>query len=163
MEPREVIMTHLLLCEEVHKILLEENTWLKTKKSAPETTLLNRKKEVLPKLDVSLANLKKLKPEFFSPFDDSKKLVGESHAKLLQIFYLDRENEELLVKLTQSVERQTFNRFTTPPEEINEIHDRLPNKGEEENLPAGEEEDSNESESDPLSDGGDDDPPPTTE
>ena len=89
--------------------------------------------------------------------------MGESHAKLLQIFYLDRENEELLVKLTQSVERQTFNRFTTPPEEINEIHDRLPNKGEEENLPAGEEEDSNESESDPLSDGGDDDPPPTTE
>ena len=148
MEPREVIMNHLLLCEEVHKILLEENTWLKTKKSAPETSLLNRKQEVLPKLDASLVNLKKLKPEFFSPFDDSKKLVGESHAKLLQIFYLDRENEEILVKLTQSTERQTFNRFTTPPEEINEIHDRLPNKSVNEQTTEGENGDSSENEKD---------------
>lgn len=148
MEPREVIMNHLLLCEEVHKILLEENTWLKTKKSAPETSLLNRKQEVLPKLDASLVNLKKLKPEFFSPFDDSKKLVGESHAKLLQIFYLDRENEEILVKLTQSTERQTFNRFTTPPEEINEIHDRLPNKSVNEQNTEDENGDSSENEKD---------------
>ena len=29
MEPREVIKAHLQLCEEVHKLLLEENTWLK--------------------------------------------------------------------------------------------------------------------------------------
>ena len=88
--------------------------------------LLGRKQVILPQLEESLANLKKLKPEYFTPFDDSKKLVGESHAKLLQIFYVDRENEDLLVKLTQSTERQTFNRFTTPPEEIEEIHNRLP-------------------------------------
>ena len=88
--------------------------------------LIERKQEILPRLDESLANLKKLKPEYFSPFDDSKKLVNDSHSKLLQVFYLDRENEELLLKLTQSSERQTFNRFTTPPEELGEIHDRLP-------------------------------------
>ena len=119
-------MAHLLLCEEVHKVLLEENTWLKTKKEPPSMDLLGRKQVILPKLEESLAKLKKLKPEYFTPFDDSKKLVGESHAKLLQIFYVDRENEDLLVKLTQSTERQTFNRFTTPPEEIEEIHNRLP-------------------------------------
>ena len=68
---------------------------------------------------------KKLKPEFFSPFDDSKKLVGESHAKLLQIFYLDRENEELLVKLNQPLDRQSFNRFSVGPDEIDPfIHNR---------------------------------------
>ena len=126
MEPREVIKSHLLLCEEVHKVLLEENTWLKTKKEPPSMELLGRKQVIIPQLEESLANLKKLKPEYFTPFDDSKKLVGESHAKLLQIFYVDRENEDLLVKLTQSTERQTFNRFTTPPEEIEEIHNRLP-------------------------------------
>ena len=71
-------------------------------------------------------NLRKLKPEYFSPFDDSKKLVGQSHDKLLQIFYLDRENEELLLKLTQSSERQSFNRFSSSPEEIDEIHKSLP-------------------------------------
>ena len=129
MEPREVIKAHLTLCEEVHKVLLEENTWLKTEKQPPSMDILGRKQTILPKLEDSLSNLKKLKPEFFSPFDDSKKLVNDSHSKLLQIFYIDRENEELLLKLTESTERQTFNRFTTPPEEIDDIHNRLPKEG----------------------------------
>jgi hypothetical protein len=141
MEPRSVIKDHLLLCEQVHALLLEENTWLKTKKVAPDMELLTRKQQILPQLDESLANLKKLKPEYFSPFDDSKKLVGDSHSKLLQIFYLDRENEELLLKLTQSAERQTFSRFTTPPEELGEIHDRLPGSAEEPDESPGESED----------------------
>ena len=130
MEPREVIKSHLLLCEEVYTILLEENTWLKTEKQAPSMDLLGRKQIILPQLEESLANLKKLKPEYFTPFDDSKKLVNQSHSKLLQIFYIDRENEELLLKLTQPTERQTFNRFTTPPEEIDDIHKRLPSEDE---------------------------------
>ena len=141
MEPRSVIKDHLLLCEQVHALLLEENTWLKTKKVAPDMDLITRKQQILPQLDESLANLKKLKPEYFSPFDDSKKLVGESHSKLLQIFYLDRENEELLLKMSQSSERQTFNRFTTPPEELGEIHDRLPGNAEEQDENPGESED----------------------
>ena len=126
MEPREVIKNHLVLCENVHKILLEENTWLKTEKKPPSLDILDRKQVILPQLEDSLENLKKLKPEFFTPFDDSKKLVSESHSKLLQIFYIDRENEELLLKLSQSTERQTFNRFTTSPEEIDSIHTKLP-------------------------------------
>ena len=129
MEPREVIKAHLTLCEEVHKVLLEENTWLKTEKQPQSMDILGRKQTILPKLEDSLSNLKKLKPEFFSPFDDSKKLVNDSNSKLLQIFYIDRENEELLLKLTESTERQTFNRFTTPPEEIDDIHNRLPKEG----------------------------------
>ena len=131
MDPREVIKTHLILCEDVYSILLEENTWLKTEKQAPTMDLLGRKQVILPQLEDSLANLKKLKPEYFSPFDDSKKLVGQSHAKLLQIFYIDRENEELLLKLSQSTERQAFNRFTPPPEEIDDIHKSLPGQEEE--------------------------------
>ncbi len=142
MEPRTVIKDHLLLCEQVHALLLEENTWLKTKKVVPDMDLITRKQQILPQLDESLANLKKLKPEYFSPFDDSKKLVSASHSKLLQVFYLDRENEELLLKLSQSSERQTFNRFTTPPEELGEIHNRLPGNSEEQSEEPGESEDS---------------------
>ena len=67
---------------------------------------------------------KKLKPEFFSPFDNSKQLVSDSHSKLLQIFYLDRENEDLLVKLNQPLDRQSFNRFSVDPDEIDQIHKR---------------------------------------
>ena len=35
------------------------------------------------------------------------------------------------LQLTQSTERQTFNRFTTPPEEIDNIHNRLPSEDDE--------------------------------
>ena len=87
-------------------------------------TFLEKKKIIVKRLEDSLSNLKKLKPEFFSPFDNSKKLVGESHSKLLQIFYLDRENEDLLVKLNQPLDRQSFNRFSVGPDEIDQIHKR---------------------------------------
>lgn len=122
MDPREIISSHLALCDEVYQLLLEENTWLKTEKTAPTMDFLNRKKAILPKLDESLVLFKKLKPELFDPFDDTKQLVKDSHSKLLQIFYVDRENEDLLIKLNQPQDRQTFNRFTTSPEEIDEIH-----------------------------------------
>jgi len=138
MEPREVLVGHLGLCEEVHALLLEENTWLKTKKTSPEQDLLDRKKAVLPRLDESLDNLKRLQPESFSPFDDSKKLVNDSHAKLLQIFYLDRENEDLLLKLSQPLERATFNRFSDS-EEIDDFHGRGDPAGEQDSSPNPEE------------------------
>ena len=124
MEPVDILKQHLALCHDVYQLLLEENTWLKVQKKVPEMQFLEKKKVIVQRLEGSLSNLKKLKPEFFSPFDDSKKLVGESHSKLLQIFYLDRENEDLLVKLNQPLDRQSFNRFTVGPDEINQIHNR---------------------------------------
>ena len=107
----------------MHTLLLEENTWLKTKKASPDEELLERKKALLPRLDESLDNLKHLQPECFPPFDDSKKLVNDSHAKLLQIFYIDRENEDLLLKYSQPVERASFNRFSES-EQIDEFYGR---------------------------------------
>ena len=126
LEPLTVLRNHLELCSQVYSLLLEENTWLKTEKTIPGSNILEKKQELLPKLEVSLLELKKLKPEFFSPFDNSKQLVKDSHSQLLKIFYLDRENEELLAKVSQPLDRQSFNRFTTPPEQIDDIHKRLP-------------------------------------
>ena len=131
MDPLFVLNQHLQLCTQVYELLLEENTWLKTEKSVPTQDLLDKKQILLPQLETSLLDLKKLKPELFSPFDNSKKLVGESHSKLLKIFYLDRENEELLVKITQPTDRQNFQRFTTPPDQIQQIQKRLPEENEE--------------------------------
>ena len=124
MDPTEVLKKHLDLCNDVHQLLLEENTWLKVQKKVPEMKFLEQKKVIVQRLEDSLSNLKKLKPEFFSPFDNSKELVGDSHSKLLQIFYLDRENEDLLVKLNQPLDRQSFNRFSVDPDEIDQIHKR---------------------------------------
>ena len=75
MEPTEVLKQHLELCNDVHQLLLEENTWLKVQKKVPEMQFLDKKKTIVERLELSLANLKKLKPEFFSPFDDSKNLL----------------------------------------------------------------------------------------
>ena len=124
MEPTEVLKQHLELCNDVHRLLLEENTWLKVQKKVTEMKFLEEKKVIVQRLEDSLSNLKKLKPEYFSPFDNSKQLVSDSHSKLLQIFYLDRENEELLVKLNQPIDRQSFNRFSVDPDEIDQIHKR---------------------------------------
>ena len=124
MEPREIIKVHFELCEKVYEVLLEENSWLKLEKKAPSMDFLERKKIIVAELETSLANLKKLKPEYFSPFDDTKKLVSDSHAKLLQIFYLDRENEELLLKYHQGSDRETFNRFTIDPDQLGESTSR---------------------------------------
>ena len=57
MDPKEVLSNHLELCNGVYKVLLEENTWLKTKKSSPSNEILDRKKEMLPMLENSLQNL----------------------------------------------------------------------------------------------------------
>ena len=51
MDPKEVLSNHLELCNGVYKVLLEENTWLKTKKSSPSNEILDRKKEMLPMLE----------------------------------------------------------------------------------------------------------------
>ena len=72
MEPTEVLKSHLELCSEVHTLLLEENTWLKMQKKVPEMEFLQRKKFIIEKLESSLASLKQLKPEYFSPFDNSR-------------------------------------------------------------------------------------------
>jgi hypothetical protein len=122
MEPEEVLRRHLELCRDVHTLLLEENSWLKKTRELPGDDILARKHQVLPLLDGSLAELKKLHPEHFSPFGECKELVNASHAKLMQIFYLDRENEDLLQKIAEPpADRAQFNRFTKP-EQIDEFH-----------------------------------------
>ena len=75
MDPKEVLSNHLELCNGVYKVLLEENTWLKTKKSSPSNEILDRKKEMLPMLENSLQNLKKLKPEYFLTFQFFQQII----------------------------------------------------------------------------------------
>ncbi|MFP6901890.1 MAG: hypothetical protein VCA36_13165 [Opitutales bacterium] len=122
MEPEDVLRRHLELCSEVHKLLIEENTWLKKNRALPGEELIGRKQQLLPLLDQSLESLKKLQPEHFSPFGDCKELVNASHSKLMQIFYIDRENEDLLRKIAEPpADRAQFTRFTEP-DEIDEFH-----------------------------------------
>ena len=122
MEPEDVLRQHLELCRDVHKLLIEENSWLKKNRALPSEDLMERKQQLLPMLDQSLGSLKQLQPEHFSPFGDCKELVNASHAKLMQIFYLDRENEDLLRKIVEPpADRAQFTRFAEA-DEIDEFH-----------------------------------------
>ncbi|MBG30613.1 MAG: hypothetical protein CMI31_11525 [Opitutae bacterium] len=122
MEPEDVLRRHLEICNEVHNILIEENSWLKKTGELPGQDILGRKEQLLPMLDKSLADLKQLQPEHFSPFGDCKQLVNDSHAKLMQIFYLDRENEDFLQKIAEPpADRAQFTRFAEA-DEIDEFH-----------------------------------------
>ena len=58
MEPTEILKDHLSLCNEVHSLLLEENTWLKVQKKIPEMPFLEKKKGIVQKLESPWSNLK---------------------------------------------------------------------------------------------------------
>jgi hypothetical protein len=94
----DVIQAHLDLCEKVYNLLVEENRILKTTESPPPADFLSKKEELLPQLDESLSRLKILKPELLSPFGTTRDLIKKAQNKLLKILYLDKENEELLLR-----------------------------------------------------------------
>ncbi len=107
---------HLKLCESIHTLLLEENRILKNTQSIPNQTFIEKKKHLLPILDKSLEAIKKLQPELASPFGNVKDLLKSAQNKLLQILYLDRENEELIVKFSLETSSTNTLRSISPTE-----------------------------------------------
>jgi len=98
MQPEQVIREHLKLCERTHDLLLRENKHLKDQGTPTSKELIEEKKQLLPLLDHSVTALNKLRREDFSPFGDGSALMQKAQNKLMQIFYIDRENEQLLLK-----------------------------------------------------------------
>jgi hypothetical protein len=98
MQSEQVIREHLTLCEQTHALLLQENHHLKSEGTPPPDEILEKKRALLPLLDASLTALKSLRRENFSPFGDGPALIQKAQNKLMQVFYIDRENEQLLMK-----------------------------------------------------------------
>lgn len=92
--PMEVLEQYQQLCEEVQSILIQESTLLK-QKQLPSAELLQKKADLLPRLDAASQALKSV--EKLSKED--KKFVQKIQQKLMKIFLLDRENEKLLLAL----------------------------------------------------------------
>ncbi len=108
MQPEQVIKHHLDICEQVHSLLLRENHQLKTEGTLPSEEILSEKQGLLPVLDESLLELKKLSREDFSPFGEGGNLIQKAQNKLMQIFYIDRENEQLLHRAGTVQDNSTF-------------------------------------------------------
>jgi hypothetical protein len=100
-QPEHTIREHLKLCEQVHALLLKENHELKSEGGKTSDEVLAEKRNLLPLLDNSLAELKKLSREDFSPFGQGGEFIRKAQNKLMQIFYIDRENEQLLNRAAQ--------------------------------------------------------------
>ncbi len=98
MNPEIVIDQHLALCEETLGLLLEENRILRKTQRTPEDAFLNKKRGLLPRLDESVATLRNLRENGPKPGPASRQKIFSAQKKLMKIFLLDRENEQLLLK-----------------------------------------------------------------
>lgn len=97
MTQRETLHEHGHLCDEIHRCVLEENRFLRTQQRAPDAPLLERKRQLLQRLDEILAALRAL-PSASARAPAEREQLEQTRARILQILQLDKENEQLLLR-----------------------------------------------------------------
>ena len=91
------LAAHQTLCEEIHAAVLAENHHLRQHQRAPDTTLLDRKRALLVRLDETLGALRSV-PAASARDPETREQLEKTRAKILQILQLDKENEQLLLR-----------------------------------------------------------------
>jgi hypothetical protein len=100
----DAIREHQQLCDEIHQCVLEENRFLRQHQRAPADALINRKRLLLDRLDQSLANLRNIPPASVRD-PDLRDQLEKTRARILQVLQLDKENEQLLLRVSLSAGR----------------------------------------------------------
>lgn len=124
MSPTEALQQHRQLCDELHQLALEENSFLQQHRRTPDAALLDRKKALLTRLDDTLAALRgAARTGHEGPaFRDA---LEKTRARILQILQLDRENEQLLLRFSLAAGRPATPTPTTPnPSLLQKIYQR---------------------------------------
>ena len=98
MNTTTILEHHLEISEQVHKLLLEENGFLKQEQSVPDSTFLERKQGLLNELAQSLDAVKQLRRTQGSLSSSEIEMIRSAQNRTMQGLYLDRENEQLLLK-----------------------------------------------------------------
>jgi len=101
MTPTEALHQHQQLCDELHQCALEENRFLRQHQRPLSSELLERKRDLLTKLDNSLAALRTV-PAGRVREPETRDLLEHTRARILQILQLDKENEQLLLRFSLS-------------------------------------------------------------
>ena len=109
MTPLQALQNHQELCNELHELTLEENRFLQQNKRPPDSSLLDRKRAMLARLDETLSALRSASREG-SKTTEFLQAVEKTRSRILQILQLDRENEQLLLRYSL-----TGNRPVTAP------------------------------------------------
>ena len=91
------LQQHQQLCDEIHQCVLDENRFLRQHQRVPDDALLARKRELLEKLDRSLAALRQI-PAASARDASLQTGLEKTRARILQILQLDKENEQLLLR-----------------------------------------------------------------
>lgn len=105
----DAIQEHQQLCDEIHHCVLEENRFLRQHQRAPAETLIARKRVLLDRLDHSLAGLRTI-PAGSVRDPELREQLEKTRARILQILQLDKENEQLLLRISVAATRHP----TTP-------------------------------------------------
>ena len=94
----DAIEDYYRLCEEYDQLFHEENDLLKSDSSSSTTLFLEKKARMLESLEKSVTRLKGMYRDKPNPDPVFQKRIQKCQNKLLQLFYLDRENERLWLK-----------------------------------------------------------------
>jgi hypothetical protein len=100
----DAIRQHQLLCDEIHQCVLDENRFLRQHQRAPDATFLTRKRQLLERLDTSLAGLRTI-PAASVRDPEQRDALENTRARILQILQLDKENEQLLLRVSLNTGR----------------------------------------------------------
>lgn len=100
----EAIRDHQQLCDEIHQCVLEENRFLRQHQRVPDATLLDRKRELLARLDTTLGGLRAV-PAASARDPQLRAQLENTRARILQILQLDKENEQLLLRCSLAANR----------------------------------------------------------
>ena len=101
----DAIRDHQQLCDEIHQCVLEENRFLRQHQRTPSEVLTKRKRELLDRLDQSLANLRNIPPSSVRD-PELREQLEKTRTRILQVLQLDKENEQLLLRVSLGANRQ---------------------------------------------------------
>jgi hypothetical protein len=93
----EALPQHRQLCDELHQCALEENRFLRQHQQPLPAAMIDRKRALLEKLDLSLAALREI-PAGKVREPALRELLEQTRARILQVLQLDKENEQLLLR-----------------------------------------------------------------
>jgi hypothetical protein len=95
----DAIQAHHSLCNEIHQCVLDENRFLRQQQRAPDSSLLEHKRALLSKLENTLAALRSI-PAASARDPEVREQLEKTRARILQILQLDKENEQLLLRVS---------------------------------------------------------------
>ena len=99
MNQSETLRQHQALCDELYQCVLEENRTLRQNQQGLDGALVARKRALNERLDQSLEALRAL-PAVPAKDTAAVAQLERARSRILQILQLDKENEQLLLRLS---------------------------------------------------------------